>query len=381
MNESEYIYCSRCGAVMKKDARYCMKCGNLNYNHPDNKSMQKYAPLENKTYEIGSGKISANSAFTANTSAYATNTGNKGAFFALNILLFIIIYGGLFLLGFMHIIDFSVVFLMFILLSIFNIYFISLEIINMKANKPWWGALVPIYNTVLLTDIAFEKMIYVIFLFIPIVSSIFMLVLFYQIGKKFNKNAILTMLFSIFMLPIIAFGSSTYKGVNYVDLKDRNAIEKDFKTRKNLLYIILLFFIIGVGGIVYTNVTSDSSILKDADKKIFIENAKVVLNKVEKKIKKGDFTCFEDTNLAVGTTHYFVINNLRDDLNIYSFDDKVVTAVVKVFNNKGNLEYAISMSNGEVGFFELKKEELSIDKIIDYEEIVEVDNEKSCYLD
>lgn len=381
MNESEYIYCSRCGALMKKNARYCMKCGNLNYNHPDNQSMQKFAPEENKTYEVGSGKITTNSTFTASSSAYATNTGNKDIFFIINILLFIIMYGGLLFLGFMHVLDFSIIFLLFILFSIFNIYFLSLEMINMKANKPWWVAVVPIYNIVVLTEIAFEKIIYVIFLFIPIVNIIFILVLFYQIGKKFNKNAILTMLFSIFMLPIIAFGTSTYRGVNYVDLKDKNAIEKDFKTRKNLLYIILISFMIGVGGTVYTNITSDNSIFRDIDKKIFIQSAKAVLNKVEKEIKKGNFSCLEETSFSSSTTHYFVINSIRDDLNIYSYDDRNVTAVVKVFNNNGKLEYAISMSNGEVGFFELKKEELSIDRIINYEKIVEVDRDKSCYLD
>ena len=31
------IYCSRCGAEMKSTSRYCMKCGNLNYDHEDNK--------------------------------------------------------------------------------------------------------------------------------------------------------------------------------------------------------------------------------------------------------------------------------------------------------------------------------------------------------
>ena len=28
---------------MKKDSRYCMKCGQLNYAHPDNESMKQYA--------------------------------------------------------------------------------------------------------------------------------------------------------------------------------------------------------------------------------------------------------------------------------------------------------------------------------------------------
>ena len=40
----EMITCDRCGAVYKKSMRYCMKCGRLNYSHPDNASMLKYEP-------------------------------------------------------------------------------------------------------------------------------------------------------------------------------------------------------------------------------------------------------------------------------------------------------------------------------------------------
>ena len=42
----EMITCDRCGAVYKKSMRYCMKCGKLNYSHPDNASMLKYEPKE-----------------------------------------------------------------------------------------------------------------------------------------------------------------------------------------------------------------------------------------------------------------------------------------------------------------------------------------------
>ena len=44
---ANYIYCSKCGAPMKEDARYCMKCGTLNYDHPDNQYMKKYMDKTN----------------------------------------------------------------------------------------------------------------------------------------------------------------------------------------------------------------------------------------------------------------------------------------------------------------------------------------------
>ena len=42
MDEKEnIIYCSRCGAEMPANSRYCMKCGNLNEHHPDNNKYSK----------------------------------------------------------------------------------------------------------------------------------------------------------------------------------------------------------------------------------------------------------------------------------------------------------------------------------------------------
>ena len=381
MNESDYTYCSRCGSPMPKNARYCMKCGNLNYNHPDNQAMQKYAPEEAKTYEIGSGQINTNTTFTANISEYSTNTGSKKTFLVVNILWFLLTYGICFTLGILHIVNFFLVFVSFIILSIFNIYFISLEIINMKANKPWWGAVLPIYNMFILADIAFDKIIYVVFFFIPIVNVIFSFILFYQLGKKFNKNPILTMLFNIFMLPIIAFGTSTYKGINYIDLKDKNAIEKDYRSRKKMFLIILLFLIIGLGGVVYEFISSGKFSLSKAEDIVIVDNAKSVLNKVKGKISKGKFSCHGDTTLTPNTTHYFMIYDITGDLNVLTFDSKIVMASVKVFNNNGTLEYSVSISNGQRGLFEIRENELAIDKIINYEKIADVDTDKMCYIE
>lgn len=381
MNESEYIYCTRCGAPMKREARYCMKCGNLNYDHPDNQKMKEFAPKQEKTYEIGSGKITANTSFTANSMEHATNTGNKQVFLTVNVLWFLLTYGLSVVLGILHIINFSAVFFIFLILSLFNIYIIPLEIINMKANKPWWGALVPIYNIALLTEIAFGKMIYFLFYFIPVVNMFFLLVAFYQLGKRFNKNPILTMLFNIFMLPIIAFGTSLYNGINYVDLKDKDAVEKEFKMRRGLLYCILLFFIVGLGGFIYCNITSVDTLLDGASDEIFVQNAKIIVNKVKKNISKGNFTCSEETSLTPNSIHYFVFDNVEDEFGIPSFSDRSLSAYVKVFNNSGTLEYFISITDGERGFSEIKDDTLDSTKLGAFKELPSVDKSKECFLE
>ena len=58
MNDDELItYCSRCGAEMKKSARYCLKCGNLNYDHPDNEKYKKFEKHSGSMfYRVGSKK-------------------------------------------------------------------------------------------------------------------------------------------------------------------------------------------------------------------------------------------------------------------------------------------------------------------------------------
>ena len=49
INSSDYIFCYKCGEPMKPDARCCMKCGALNYDHPDNSYMKNYISVNKET--------------------------------------------------------------------------------------------------------------------------------------------------------------------------------------------------------------------------------------------------------------------------------------------------------------------------------------------
>ena len=42
INSSGYKICSRCGRPIKDSDRYCLKCGALNFDHPDNQYLKKY---------------------------------------------------------------------------------------------------------------------------------------------------------------------------------------------------------------------------------------------------------------------------------------------------------------------------------------------------
>jgi len=187
MNNSDYtIYCSRCGAEMKASSRYCMKCGNLNYDHPENKNLQKIiGKPEDKQYVVGSGNSIFEGLQGENTvtQSIANNTGNQMLCFGFNILLYLIII----LSNLIPIINSSGFALEPLVMSSFPIiaivisglflYVFSLELLFMKANKRWWAALIPIYNLMILAEMAFNKKYLGLLVLIPYIGPIFLLVI------------------------------------------------------------------------------------------------------------------------------------------------------------------------------------------------------------
>ncbi len=84
-----------------------------------------------------------------------------------------------------------------------------------KAGKPGWAAIVPIYNLVVLLQIAGKPMWWIILLIIPFVNFIILLLMNLGIAKNFGKSGAfgvgLFLLGPIF-IPILAFGSAQYIG-------------------------------------------------------------------------------------------------------------------------------------------------------------------------
>jgi hypothetical protein len=86
-----------------------------------------------------------------------------------------------------------------------------------KAGQPGWGALVPIYNVVLLVRIAGRSWWWVVLLLTPYVGAVFMIVVAIDLARNFGRGAgfgvglaFLPMMF----FPILAFGESRYLGPN-----------------------------------------------------------------------------------------------------------------------------------------------------------------------
>jgi len=85
-----------------------------------------------------------------------------------------------------------------------------------KAGKPGWGAIVPIYNLILLLEIAGKPLWWVLLFFVPCVNIIMPFLVCIEVAKKFGKEVgfgIGLALLGFIFFPILGFGSAQYQGV------------------------------------------------------------------------------------------------------------------------------------------------------------------------
>lgn len=82
-----------------------------------------------------------------------------------------------------------------------------------KAGKPGWACIVPIYNIIIMLEIAKKPTWWIILFIIPVVNFVIMIMLTHAISKSFGKDVGFTlgMIFlPIIFFPILGFGSATY---------------------------------------------------------------------------------------------------------------------------------------------------------------------------
>jgi len=86
-----------------------------------------------------------------------------------------------------------------------------------KAGKPGWACLVPIYNGVVLLDIAGKPIWWIILFFIPFVNLIPCILMPVGIARNFGRGTgtALGLIFLGFIFyPILGFGSAVYSPVS-----------------------------------------------------------------------------------------------------------------------------------------------------------------------
>ena len=86
-----------------------------------------------------------------------------------------------------------------------------------KAGKPGWGVIIPIYNIILMLEIAGRPGWWFLLMLIPGVNFVISIIVILDFAKAFGKGTGfgLGMLFlGIIFYPILAFGDAQYVGSN-----------------------------------------------------------------------------------------------------------------------------------------------------------------------
>ena len=87
--------------------------------------------------------------------------------------------------------------------------------IYVKAGKPGWACIIPIYNIIVLLEIVGKPWWWLILLLIPFVNIIFAIWMVNLLSKSFGKDVGFTiglLLLGIVFYPILGFGDAKYVG-------------------------------------------------------------------------------------------------------------------------------------------------------------------------
>lgn len=375
MNEGFKINCPRCGAEMNSNARYCMKCGYINTNNAANQNMMPYVQQEQAvTYQIGSGQV-INQNTDTTSSGIANNTGNKTICFLINFTLFMLIMIVSFFISVngkelsVYTIKSSFFPYIAFLGSLIFIHLYSWQLIYMKCNQRWWSFLIPIYSSMVLTDILYKKKWLGLLVFVPVVGQIFSLVMLYTLGKRFKYNGLLTVLFSLIMVPFIGFGTHFYNNTEYVD--ENHSLEKSYKKNKMFLGFSILFFIVGSVFIFWNNIVDVKDNAQKLSNYYYLYVTNRMIDKTKQLIDENYLECDNYKYSANSGVYYVQYPDVgqRVFIPFYHLKDDSISAYVIIDNTSGTSKYYISMSDGTYGYPETLYENFTKDNIVKYKEI------------
>ena len=243
IQEDRVIFCSKCGAEMKLSSRYCMKCGNLNYDHPLNVSMREYVKEDSGVSEE----------YVSLSNINVKPQSYKACFIVTLFITFLlpIVFTILSLVGNIESSTVSFLIGFYIIAGIIFLYSYAIECIYIKTNKPWWSIYVPFYGNYVFFDISLDNGWLFFLTFVPVVGVIVTLVAFYKLGKLFSRSGWLTLFFPFIMIPIMGFDkNSNLALINAIKEKETN---KKGKTKSEVIYgrnrimiTIIILIIVGI---------------------------------------------------------------------------------------------------------------------------------------
>ena len=83
-----------------------------------------------------------------------------------------------------------------------------------KAGKPGWACIVPIYNVIVLLEIAGKPLWWILLMIIPLVNIVIAILLAIEVAKKFGQSSGfgLGLAFLPFIFyPVLGYGSARYQ--------------------------------------------------------------------------------------------------------------------------------------------------------------------------
>ncbi|MCU0847636.1 MAG: DUF5684 domain-containing protein [Spirochaetes bacterium] len=102
-----------------------------------------------------------------------------------------------------------------IYLAIIILVIAGLWKIFVKAGKPGWAAIVPIYNLIVMIQIAGKPIWWIILMIIPLVNFIVFILIWLEIIKKFGQptwHVILVIFVGFVYIPYLGFSDVAFKG-------------------------------------------------------------------------------------------------------------------------------------------------------------------------
>ena len=105
-------------------------------------------------------------------------------------------------------------FIMIIWLAVMVFVFAGLWKTFTKAGKPGWGAIIPIYNGILMLEIAGRPIWWILLFFVPVVNLVIAIIVSIDVARNFGKDTGFGLglaLLGFIFYPILGFGSARYQ--------------------------------------------------------------------------------------------------------------------------------------------------------------------------
>jgi ABC-type transport system involved in cytochrome c biogenesis permease component len=84
-----------------------------------------------------------------------------------------------------------------------------------KAGKPGWAAIIPIYNIIVMLEVAGKPIWWILLLCIPVVNFVIAILMMLAVAERFGKGggfAVGLILLPFIFFPMLGFGDATYQG-------------------------------------------------------------------------------------------------------------------------------------------------------------------------